>query len=317
MSKPFASRGDLAEKKITFRKISDHAYSYEAESDPTTGVIIGEEGVIVVDARATPAMANDVIEKVREVTDRPIKYVILTHYHAVRVLGASAYKAEQIICGERTLDMIKERGEADFKSEVERFPRLFRDVQSVPGLTYPTMTFSDRMTLWLGKTEVHLAHIGRGHTKGDIIVTLPGDNVVFSGDLVENGASVYMGDGHIADWISTLDRLRAMAPGALVPGRGPALTSEKAARDAIDLTQDFIRTLFDSVRVEVAKGHSLHDVYRNTRKIMDPKFDSWPIYEHCIPFDVTRCYDEAKGIDNPRVWTAERDRELWAELQGS
>lgn len=316
MLKPFASQGDLAEKKITFRKISDHAYSYEAESDPTSGVIVGDDGVIVVDARATPAMAQDVIEKVRSVTDLPIKYIILTHYHAVRVLGASAYKAEQIICSEMALEMIRERGEADFKSEVERFPRLFRNVETVPGLTYPTMTFASRMTLWLGKTEVRLAHIGRGHTRGDIIVTLPADNVIFSGDLVENGASVYMGDGHAADWLRTLDGLREMAPGALVPGRGAALLGEKSSRDAIDLTQNFIRTIFESVRSEVAKGHSLRDAYHNTRKIMDPEFGSWPVYEHCIPFDVARCYDEAKGIDNPRIWTAERDRELWSELQG-
>jgi glyoxylase-like metal-dependent hydrolase (beta-lactamase superfamily II) len=74
-----------------------------------------------------------VIRRIREVTDKPIKYVVLSHYHAVRVLGASAYQAgEHIIASEDTLDLIKERGEQDKASEIGRFPRLFRNVESVP-----------------------------------------------------------------------------------------------------------------------------------------------------------------------------------------
>jgi glyoxylase-like metal-dependent hydrolase (beta-lactamase superfamily II) len=91
-TKAFASQADLEEKKVSFTKLSDNAYAYTAEGDPNTGIIIGDDAVLVLDTQATPVMAQDVIRRIREVTDKPIKYVLMTHYHAVRVLGASAYK---------------------------------------------------------------------------------------------------------------------------------------------------------------------------------------------------------------------------------
>src|SRR6185369_7814172 len=107
-----------------------------------------------------------VIRRIREVTDKPIRYVVLTHYHAVRVLGASAYGAEQVIASRETRELIVERGEADKASEIGRFPRLFRNVESVPaGLTWPTITFEKAMTLWLGGLEVQIIQPGRGHTR--------------------------------------------------------------------------------------------------------------------------------------------------------
>src|SRR5690606_32316406 len=158
MSKQFASHGDMEDKVVSFEKLSDNAYAYTAEGDPNTGIIIGDDAVMVIDTQATPVMAQDVIRRIREVTDKPIKYVLLSHYHAVRVLGASAYKAEgaeHIIASEDTRDLIVERGQFDKDSEIGRFPRLFQNVESVPdGLTWPTMTFTGKMTLWLGSVEV-------------------------------------------------------------------------------------------------------------------------------------------------------------------
>src|SRR5574337_1130102 len=144
-----------------------------------------------------------------KLTDKPIKYVVLTHYHAVRVLGASGYKnegLEQIIASRDTYDLIVERGQQDMDSEIGRFPRLFQAVESVPGLTWPTLAFQGEMTLWLGKLEVRIAQLGRGHTKGDTIVHLPSQNICFSGDLVEFEAACYTGDAYLADWPQTLDR---------------------------------------------------------------------------------------------------------------
>ena len=131
-AKKFASQADLEEKKITFSQISEHAWAYTAEGDPNTGIIIGDDGVLVADTQATPAMAADVIRRIREVTDKPIKYVVLTHYHAVRVLGATAYQPQQILASQDTYDLIVERGEQDKASEIGRFPRLFQNVETVP-----------------------------------------------------------------------------------------------------------------------------------------------------------------------------------------
>src|SRR3954462_3740199 len=173
MAKGFASTTDMAEKKITFSEIGTDLYAFTAEGDPNSAVIVGEDGCLVFDTQATPAMAGIVIERVRSVTDKPIKYVVLSHYHAVRVLGASAYKAQEILASERCRAMIAERGQEDWDSEYGRFPRLFRAAESIPGLTWPTVTFPDRMTLYLGKRRVDLAHIGRAHTAGDIIAHVP------------------------------------------------------------------------------------------------------------------------------------------------
>ena len=316
--KKFASQADLEEKKTSFIKLSDNAYAYTAEGDPNSGVIIGDDSVMVIDTTATPIMAQALIKHIRSVTSLPIKYVVLSHYHAVRVLGASAYfdeGAEQIIASRGTYEMIVERGEQDMKSEIERFPRLFAGVESVPGLSWPTMVFEKEMTIFMGKLEVKLAHIGMGHTKGDTIAWIPSQKICFSGDLVEFDAAAYTGDAQLEEWPATLEALRALGADKLVPGRGPALLDPEQVNAGIDYTKDFVTTLLDSAREAVAKGLSLKEAMAHVRGNMDPKFAHVFIYEHCLPFDVTRAVDEAQGIKHPRIWTAERDKEMWHALQ--
>ncbi len=215
----------MTAKKIRFEKLASGVYAYTAEGDPNTGVIVGDDGVMVIDTQATPVMAGDVLRRIRKVTKKPVKYVVLTHYHAVRVLGASAYGADHIIASRPTLDLIAERGAQDFKSEVDRFPRLFRAVDSIPGLTWPNLVIDGVLTLWMGKREVQIFHPGRGHTKGDTVVWLPKEKVLFAGDLVEQGAAPYCGDAYLGEWPRTLAKLKALKPKKLMPGRGPALTT--------------------------------------------------------------------------------------------
>ena len=139
MSKAFASQTDLEEKQVTFSQLSDNAYAYTAEGDPNTAIIVADDAVLVFDTQATPLMAQRVIDKIRTVTDKPIRYVGMSHYHAVRVLGAAAYGAEHIIASQDTYDLVVERGKQDWQSEFERFPRLFQGHESIPGLTWPNI----------------------------------------------------------------------------------------------------------------------------------------------------------------------------------
>jgi glyoxylase-like metal-dependent hydrolase (beta-lactamase superfamily II) len=315
MSKKFASHADVEEKTISFDKLAEGVYAYTAEGDPNTGIIIGDDGVMVIDTQATPDMAQDVIRRIREVTDKPIKYVVLSHYHAVRVMGASAYQADHIIASQATYELIAERGQFDFDSEVGRFPRLFQGVESVPGLTWPTLTFESSMTLWMGKRRVELKHIGRGHTKGDIVVWLPEERVLFSGDLVEFGATPYTGDAYLSDWPQTLANVRALGAEKLVPGRGDALTTPETVEAAISGTQEFLTQMFESVKQGRAAGKELNQIYTETYQVLQPQFGHWVIFDHCLPFDITRAYDEAGDYPNPRIWTAERDTEMWHALQ--
>lgn len=316
MSKAFASQADLEEKQVSFTRLSDHAYAYTAEGDPNTGIVIGDDAVMVIDTQATPVMAQDVIRRIREVTDKPIKYVVLSHYHAVRVLGASAYAPEHIIASQDTLDLIKERGEQDKASEIGRFPRLFRNVESVPaGLTWPTLTFSGKMTLWLGKLEVQLIQLGRGHTKGDIVVWLPQEKILFSGDLVEFDATPYAGDAYFSDWPLTLDNIAALKPEKLVPGRGAALQNATEVAQGLAGTRAFVVDVFAAVQAAAAAGKDLKAAYQETLDKVRPKYGHWVIFDHCMPFDVTRAYDEATTHRDPRIWTAERDIEMWKALE--
>jgi glyoxylase-like metal-dependent hydrolase (beta-lactamase superfamily II) len=316
-TKKFASQADMEEKKVTFSQISEHAWAYTAEGDPNTGIVIGDDCVLVADTQATPAMAADVVRRIREVTDKPIQYVVLTHYHAVRVLGASAYGAQQVIASQDTYELIVERGEQDKASEIGRFPRLFSNVETVPpGMTWPTMTFTGKMTLWLGQLEVQLLQLGRGHTKGDTVVWLPEERALLSGDLVEFGATPYAGDAYFKDWPQTLDKLAALKPAALVPGRGAALTTPADVAKGLQETRSFIADVYASVQQGVAAGKDLNAVYKDTYAALKPKYGHWVIFDHCMPFDVTRCYDEATQYADPRIWTAERDIEMWKALEG-
>lgn len=314
MSKAFASKGDLAPKTVSFTRLADNAYAYTAEGDPNTGVIIGDDCVMVIDAQATPVMAQDVVRHIRTVTDKPIRHVVLSHYHAVRVLGASGYGATNIIASRDTYDLIVERGAQDYQSEFERFPRLFQAVDSIPGLTWPSIVFERELTMFLGKTEVRLMQLGRGHTKGDTVAWLPKERVLFSGDLVEFGATPYTGDAYLRDWPATLDRIAALAPLALVPGRGDALQTPEQVAESLRGTRAFVTKMYESVRDARASGKDLKQAYDETYAKLKPEFGHWVIFDHCLPFDISRAYDEAGGLDDPRIWTAERDAEMWQAL---
>lgn len=315
MARKFASSADMTEKKVSFTEIGKDLWAFTAEGDPNTGVIIGEDKVMVIDAQATPRLAGKVVEKIRSVTDKPIGYVVLTHYHAVRVLGASAYGAEQVIMSQMARAQVVERGQEDWESEFARFPRLFQGHESIPGLTWPTSTFSDRMTVYLGKRRVDLQFLGRAHTAGDIVAFVPDANAMFTGDIVEYHSACYCGDGHFADWPATLARIGGFGPDSIAPGRGEALIGQDRVNEALANTADFVTSTYRPVARIARGGGTLKQAWEACRAVCDPKFSHYAIYEHCLPFNVARAYDEALGIDTPRIWTAERDQAVWTALQ--
>ena len=313
--KKFASQNDLDEKKISFEEIGNDLFAFTAEGDPNSGIRVGDDSVMVIDAQATPTLARQVIQKVRSVTDKPISHLVLSHYHAVRVLGAAEYKASNVIMSNKARSMVVERGQEDWDSEFDRFPRLFKGHEEIPGLTWPTTTFDKKMSLFLGKRRVDLYFLGRAHTAGDIIIHVPDSNVLFTGDIVEYKSACYCGDAHLQEWPKTLGKIAKFQAVSLVPGRGDALTDPRQINDAIELTEDFVTSTFKSVSKIAHAGGDLKEAMSSCRDECDKKFSGYAIYEHCLPFNVSRAFDEAKGIDNPRIWTAERDKEMWDLLQ--
>ncbi|HET8571950.1 MAG TPA: MBL fold metallo-hydrolase [Candidatus Limnocylindria bacterium] len=316
MPKPFASSADLAEKTASFEVLADGVYAYTAEGDPNVGAIEGSDAILAVEARATPYMARLWLGELRRHTAKPVRWLALTHYHAVRTLGASAFDADAIIAHRNTAALIEERGQADFESEAGRMPRLFTGIETIPGLTRPTVTFSDRYELDLGGgRRVELLYVGRGHTEGDILVWLPEERVLFAGDLVESQAALYTGDAFHRDWMGgTLDAVAAFDARVLVGGRGPVARDDGVAR-AIEQTRGFLSVLHERVASVHAAGGTLKQAFETAHAALEPRYGAWPIFEHCMPFNVQRMWDELDGIERPRIWTAERDREVWAQLQ--
>jgi glyoxylase-like metal-dependent hydrolase (beta-lactamase superfamily II) len=313
-SKPFASSADLAAKEATLEELAPGVYAYTAQGDPNIGCVIGTDAILAIEARATPVMAQRWIDVVRTLSPLPFGDLVLTHYHAVRVLGASAFGARRIVATRMTADLIEERGEQDWASEQGRMPRLFEGAESIPGLTRPTETFEERMTIDLGNRMVELQFLGRGHTSGDLVVWLPGEHICFGGDLVEAMAAPYMGDAHIGDWRGgTLDRVAALGAEQMVGGRGPVVRGAAVGR-AIDDTRAFLSAVLDGTRAVKEAGGTPRDAYRSTHAALAPRYGSFPIFEHTMPFNVQRAWDELDGIDHPRIWTVERDRATWDAL---
>ncbi len=192
----------------------------------------------------------------------------------------------------------------------------------MPGLTWPTLVIGDgkpgrqgSLEVDLGGVKVSIWHPGPGHTRGDTIAWVEEEKVLFSGDLVEYEAGVYTGDAQLEEWPATLEALRALGAEYIVPGRGEAMKGNADVNKALDYTHRWVTTLFQAGKEAAAAGMDLKTAMAHTRKSMDPVFGHVFIYEHCLPFDVSRAYDEAKGIKNPRIWTAERDKEMWSALQ--
>ncbi len=319
MSKPFASAADLDEKVETLEQLADGVYALTAEGDPNVGAIEGEDFIVAIEARATPRAANDWLEMLRQHTDKPVRYLVLTHYHAVRVLGASAFDAREIIAHEMTRELIAERGKQDWDSEFGRMPRLFREPEGIPGLTWPTLTFTEAMRIELGGERGHLElkYCGRGHTAGDIVIWYPQEKVLFAGDLVEAEAALYTGDAFHMDWSTdTLDNVKRFGAEFLVGGRGAVARGQDAVNAAIEQTREFLMGMRTHVEAVHQRGGTLKEAFEATHAALEPKFGAWPIFEHCLPFNVQRLWDEYDGIDWPRIWTMERDQEVWAQLQG-
>jgi glyoxylase-like metal-dependent hydrolase (beta-lactamase superfamily II) len=316
MPKPFASSADLAHKEATLERLADGVFAYTAQGDPNVGAIVGTDAIVAIEARATPFMAQQWIDVIRDrLSDQPFGDLVLTHYHAVRTLGASAFDARRIVAHVNTKALIEERGAEDWASEQGRMPRLFAGAETIPGLTHPTTTFDDSLAIDLDNRVVELRHLGRGHTAGDIVVWLPDERICFAGDLVEAQAAPYMGDAHVGEWsTTTLDNVAALDADQLVGGRGDVVRGSQVATAIAD-TRAFLRTTLEGTRAVKDAGGTIKEAFEQVHADLAPRYAGFPIFEHCMPFNVQRTWDELDGIDHPRIWTAERDRQVWAALQ--
>ncbi|WP_262106450.1 MBL fold metallo-hydrolase [Arthrobacter sp. Marseille-P9274] len=315
--KAFASVADLADKKQTLEILADGVYALTAEGDPNIGAIEGEDFLVCFEALATPVATQKWLDILRAHTDKPVRHVVLSHYHAVRVLGAPGFGAQSVIAHENTHRLIEERGKEDWDSEFGRFPRLAKNAESIPGLTFPTVTFADRLTINLGgdRGDLVLEHVGRGHTDGDIVAWLPKEKILFAGDLVEAQAALYTGDAYHLEWANnTLDRIKAFGAKQLIGGRGTVSRGQAAVDAAIEQSRTFLTTMIRETTAIQQRGGTVKEAFAACRDALHEDYGHWPIFEHCLPFNVSRLWDELSGIERPVIWTMERDREVWSRL---
>jgi cyclase len=186
-----------------------------------TGVVVGDDGVLVVDARLTPRMAREIVDAVRYLTPKPIKYLVDTHHHGDHTFGNCVYaRFATIISHAATRSAIEAASQAAVNWGA-RFPEMAADFGEIV-ITPPVLTYTDRLTIHLGRTRVELRHFGHGHTAGDTVIMVPRERFAFVGDLLSNGVHPVMGDADTHGWQHSLEAIRATGTvDRVVGGHGP------------------------------------------------------------------------------------------------
>ena len=232
-------------------EVAENVYAWINENCATNaGFIVGEEGVIVIDTLMTPSLAGSLMTVIRDVTKKPIRYVINTHFHGDHIYGNQYFLPAPIIGHENCKFDLDTKWDDNFNRYWSREalrPELSRIVK-----TTPDVTFNDKMSLWLGSREIQLSFHGRAHSNSDILLYLPEEKVLFVGDLAVNKTIPAFPDGHITDWVSVLDQVEKVDTNTIVPGHGPVGTRAEfnEAKDLLNLLNTQIKSSFDNGATE-------------------------------------------------------------------
>jgi glyoxylase-like metal-dependent hydrolase (beta-lactamase superfamily II) len=247
--------GSASGSSYRLEKVADGVYcatsSETAYYVTNSVVVVGDEGVLVVDSGASPSGARRLIEAARSVSDRPIRYLVDTHFHFDHAFGNAAFGPETVIVGHEAtrrllgpealrgrtyrgfadgiparVEQLRTQAAAETAAEKRREIAARAEALDAYGRELATLTlvpprvgFSERAVVDLGNREVQLIFPGRGHTAGDVLVFLPRERVLCSGDFF-NGYIGYMGDAYVDEWADGLDRLAKLDFETVIPGHG-------------------------------------------------------------------------------------------------
>jgi glyoxylase-like metal-dependent hydrolase (beta-lactamase superfamily II) len=206
--------------------------------DQNIGAILGDDGVLIVDTRISHRQADEILQDLRELTPLPVRAVVNTHGHNDHAFGNHRFRPAPIWGHERCARMVRETGAAQIRKVSAAIPALAEDLAEVV-LDPPDKTFDgDAATVDgfdAGGRPIEMRYLGRGHTDNDVVVIVPDANVLFAGDLVENGAPPYFGDGYPLDWPATVEHLVELASGAVVPGHGDVGDQAFVVRSMVEI----------------------------------------------------------------------------------
>lgn len=269
--------------KMSATKVAPHSYYIQGLSGAASaenegfmsnaGFVITPAGVVVIDSLGTPALGEAMIKLIRGITKQPIKYVIVTHYHADHIYGLQAFKA----AGAEI--WAHENGKAYLVSDVlekrlaQRRDELYPWVDENTHVLPADKWLKDDAELTLGGVHFNIRFVGPAHTGEDLAVYIPEDKVLYSGDLVFKGRVPYVGDADSKAWLTSLDKLLEFHPAVMVPGHGEV--SHEAAKDLI-FTRDYLGYLRQQMGKAVENFVPFEEAYAQT---------DWSRYKHLPAFD--------------------------------
>jgi glyoxylase-like metal-dependent hydrolase (beta-lactamase superfamily II) len=255
-------------------KLAENVYSYvnvknasPAESfAANAGIVVGRDGILVVDTLISAKEAKRFISDIRKVSEKPIKYVVDTHYHLDHAFGNSEFArlGAAIISQVNDRNNLAKKGEAGLKN-AKGYGLTDEDMAGTV-IALPTVTFTDRMTIDLGGETVELIYVAPSHTEGSTLVYLPERKILFTGDVLFTDFHPFMGDGDVPGWVKTLDFILALDVTTIIPGHGPI----SGKKDIAEM-KEYIQTFDRKARELVAKSKDLDFIVAEMKKVLPVK----------------------------------------------
>jgi glyoxylase-like metal-dependent hydrolase (beta-lactamase superfamily II) len=254
------------------------------------GIIVGDEGVLLVDSLRVPSFARRLIEDVRKLTDKPIRYVIDTHSHWDHSWGNEEFPDSTIIghanCRAEMLDL---EAREWWMNRVVSSGESWSEEAKTVNVTPPNLTFDEKMSLYFAGRRIDLLYLGRAHTSGDVFIHLPDDRLLFTGDVAQDGGVPFMLDGYLEDWVGTDTRLTDLDCERFMAGHGP-IGEPPALLEA----RDFIATLVEGTRAAIADGQDRAAAAARVTASMSERFGGWRGFER-VQDSVAYAYDQIRG----------------------
>ena len=253
------------------------------------GIIVGDDSVLIIDSLRVPSFARDLIKDVKDITDKPIQFVIDTHSHWDHSWGNEEFPDATIIGHKNCYaEMIDVEWNEQWRKKVTSSNDPWSEEGNIVNITPPNMTFETSMQLYFGGRELDLKYFGRAHTSGDIYIHLPKEKIVFTGDVAQDGGVPYLGDCYPVDWPDTDNKLAALPIERFMSGHGP-IGDHKALEGA----REFIHNLVDSVKSAIADGQNSVQASESVIAQLTPEYGNWRSFDR-IGENLTSVYEKLK-----------------------
>tara|TARA_A100001037_G_C15148541_1_gene637727 strand:+ start:1651 stop:2493 length:843 start_codon:yes stop_codon:yes gene_type:complete len=254
------------------------------------GIIVGDESVLVIDSLRVPSFARDLIKDVKDITNKPIKFVIDTHSHWDHSWGNEEFPDATIIGHKNCYaEMVDVEWNEQWRKKITSSNDPWSEEGNIVNITPPNMTFETSMQMYFGGRELDLKYFGKAHTSGDIYIHLPNEKIVFTGDVAQDGGVPYLGDCYPVDWPETDNKLAALPIERFVSGHGPI-----GNHQALQGARDFIHNLVNSVKSAIADGQNATQASESVINQLTPQYGNWRSFDR-IGENLPSVYEKLKA----------------------